>query len=87
MKIGFIGGGNMASAIIGGMVEKKVYAPEQIMASGKDILGEEILKRGEPVYGEVKALLPKLETGAFAFLSGALGWCGMVIRADSGLSL
>ena len=36
MKIGFIGGGNMASAIIGGMVEKKVYAPEQIMASGKD---------------------------------------------------
>ena len=24
MKIGFIGGGNMASAIIGGMIEKKV---------------------------------------------------------------
>ena len=30
MKIGFIGGGNMASAIIGGMVEKKVYAGSQI---------------------------------------------------------
>lgn len=60
------------------------HSIEEIMASGKDILGEEILKRGEPVYGEVKALLPKLETGAFAFLSGALGWCGMVIRADSG---
>lgn len=36
MKIGFIGGGNMASAIIGGMIEKKVYASEQVMASGKD---------------------------------------------------
>ena len=36
MKIGFIGGGNMASAIIGGMIEKKVYANDQVMASGKD---------------------------------------------------
>lgn len=36
MQIGFIGGGNMAGAIIGGMVEKKVYAPEYIWASGKD---------------------------------------------------
>ena len=32
MKIGFIGGGNMASAIIGGMIEKKVYASDQVMA-------------------------------------------------------
>ena len=36
MKIGFIGGGNMAGAIIGGMIEKKVYGAEQVMASGKD---------------------------------------------------
>ena len=36
MKIGFIGGGNMASAIIGGMIEKKVYSSEQVAASGKD---------------------------------------------------
>ena len=36
MKIGFIGGGNMASAIIGGMIEKKVYEADQVMASGKD---------------------------------------------------
>lgn len=36
MKIGFIGGGNMAGAIIGGMIEKKVYESNQVMASGKD---------------------------------------------------
>ena len=36
MKIGFIGGGNMASAIIGGMIEKKVYESTQVAASGKD---------------------------------------------------
>ena len=30
MKIGFIGGGNMASAIIGGMIEKKVYTNKNL---------------------------------------------------------
>ena len=45
MKIGFIGGGNMASAIIGGMVEKKVYAGSQIAASGKDAASLENLNK------------------------------------------
>lgn len=36
MKIGFIGGGNMAGAIIGGMIEKGIYTSEQVSASGKD---------------------------------------------------
>ena len=36
MKIGFIGAGNMAGAIIGGMIEKKIYKSEEITASGKD---------------------------------------------------
>ena len=45
MKIGFIGGGNMASAIIGGMVEKEIYAPQQIMASGKDAVSLENLHK------------------------------------------
>lgn len=38
MKIGFIGGGNMAGAIIGGMIEKKAYDASQVMASGKDVV-------------------------------------------------
>ena len=36
MKIGFIGAGNMATAIIGGMIEKKIYVSDQVAASGKD---------------------------------------------------
>ena len=32
-KIGFIGGGNMASAIISGLIAKKIYAPQDIIAS------------------------------------------------------
>ena len=45
MKIGFIGGGNMASAIIGGMIEKKVYEADQVMASGKDTASLENLNK------------------------------------------
>ncbi len=45
MKIGFIGGGNMAGAIIGGMIEKKVYEPKQVMASGKDAVSLENLHK------------------------------------------
>lgn len=45
MKIGFIGGGNMASAIIGGMIEKKVYGADQVMASGKDTASLENLNK------------------------------------------
>lgn len=35
MKIGFIGLGNMADAMIGGMIKKNLYAPEQIIGSAK----------------------------------------------------
>lgn len=61
MKIGFIGGGNMASAIIGGMVEKKVYAPEQITASGKDADSLENLhkKYGIEVTDDNKEIMEK----------------------------
>ena len=45
MKIGFIGGGNMAGAIIGGMVEKKAYQGSQIAVSGKDRMSLENLKQ------------------------------------------
>lgn len=32
-KIGFIGSGNMASAIMGGIIKKGIFAPEEIIAS------------------------------------------------------
>lgn len=36
MKIGFIGAGNMAKAIIGGMVKNKIYQPKEIIASRRN---------------------------------------------------
>lgn len=56
----------------------------EIMESSKDILGEYILKKGEPKYQEIKSLLPKIENGAFAFLSGALSWYGVTVSAENG---
>lgn len=35
MKLGFIGMGNMASAMIGGMLEKKVVSPAEVLGSAK----------------------------------------------------
>ena len=35
MKIGFIGCGNMASAMIGGIINNHVASPEDILASAK----------------------------------------------------
>ena len=33
MKLGFIGAGNMASAIIGGIIKKGIYTPKEIICS------------------------------------------------------
>lgn len=45
MKIGFIGLGNMARAMIGGMLDKKIAAPEEILGSAKSRATEEIMKK------------------------------------------
>ena len=51
MKLGFIGAGNMASAIIGGIIKKGIYTPKEIICS-------------TPVEAErKKALLLKLRKG------------------------
>ena len=48
MKIGFIGLGNMASAMIGGMLEQKVVIPEEIIGSD---LSAEMKKKAEETFG------------------------------------
>ena len=41
MKIGFIGCGNMASAMIGGIIKNQVVAPVDILASAKTAASRE----------------------------------------------
>lgn len=44
MKIGFIGLGNMATAMIGGMLQKGIAKPEDIIGSSKTETTAEKLK-------------------------------------------
>ena len=44
MKIGFIGLGNMAQAMIGGILKNKVAAPEEIYGSAKTAATEEKMR-------------------------------------------
>ena len=58
--------------------------PAQIIASGRDLLAEEILRDGEPTYDAVKRLLPPITEGAYSFLSGVSSWGGVIVKADNG---
>ncbi|MCD7777809.1 MAG: pyrroline-5-carboxylate reductase [Clostridiales bacterium] len=48
MKIGFIGCGNMASAIIGGLIKNEIFKPEEIIAADSY---EESLKKAKEKFG------------------------------------
>ena len=48
MKIGFIGCGNMASAMIGGIIKNQVVAPADILASAKTEVSREKKKEEVP---------------------------------------
>ena len=52
---------------------------EDLLDSGRDILGEERMGRGEPDYGEISRLLPPITKGAYCFLSGAASWGGVTV--------
>ena len=49
-KIGFIGTGNMAQAIISGLISKHKFLPQQIYVTDKDKEYVEHLKRNIPLF-------------------------------------
>ena len=53
--IGFIGSGNMATAMIGGILKAKLFSPNNIMCSD---ISKEKLEELEPVAPVVMALYP-----------------------------
>jgi len=54
----------------------------ELLDSGRDILAEEILSRGEPDYGEVSSLMPVIETKAYSFVGSALSWGGIIVAQN-----
>lgn len=67
------------------------YTEKELLDSGRDVLGEELLKNGEPNFSEVEKILPPITGGAFdilcgayCFLSGSASWSGVMVDTQNG---
>lgn len=56
------------------------YTAEEVLASGRDILGEKLCANGDPEYSEVKKVMPKITDKAYAFLGGPASWAGVTVE-------
>ena len=58
------------------------HTVEEVLASGRDILGEALTKDGDPEYSAVKGVMPKLTEKTYAFLGGPASWAGATVEPD-----
>ena len=58
------------------------HTMEEVLASGRDILGEELLKNGDPSYSEVKLVMPEITEKSYCFLGGPASFAGVTVDAD-----
>ena len=59
------------------------YTYDEVQNSGRDLLGEFVLKQGEPTYATVASVLPPItatvEDEPYTFLSGFSSWSGAMV--------
>ncbi len=60
------------------------YSPEALFKSGRDLLGEHLLRRGEPDFCEVKNTLPPLKNGTYMILGAAATWHNLTVGIETG---
>ena len=100
MKIGFIGLGNMASAMIGGILKKNLYSPEDLIGADKS---EEAVKRAAETFHIhtttdnievaeaadvlILAVKPQFFEGMIAEIKGAVGEDKLVISIAPGKAM
>ncbi len=100
MKIGFIGLGNMASAMIGGILKKNLYLPEDLIGADKS---EEAVKRAAETFHIhtttdnievaeaadvlILAVKPQFFEGMIAEIKGAVGEDKLVISIAPGKTM
>ena len=100
MKIGFIGLGNMASAMIGGILKKNLYSPEDLI--GADKSEEEVKRAAETFHIHtttdnievaeaadvlILAVKPQFFEGMIAEIKGAVGEDKLVISIAPGKTM
>ena len=73
-KIGFIGCGNMAKAMIGGIVGKRLVAPEEILASNRSRGALDYAKEtwGISITGDNRQVAKEAEIVVLAVFNGVL---------------
>ena len=54
-----------------------------ILNAGRDILGEAMLRSGDPDYSEVKGLLPPLTENTYCFLGAPASWSGVTVDSHT----
>jgi len=57
----------------------KGHSLEEILASGKDILGQEVLNEGEPSYESIVNILPPIEKKSYAILGSPTTWGKLIV--------
>ena len=66
-------------------VSRELYAGmdlDALLDSGKDILGEKLLRQGNFTYADVETLLPPVRTDAYCFLSGPAAWGSVTVNIE-----
>ena len=58
------------------------YTKEEILASGRDLLAECLLKNGDPDYAEVKGALPPLSKDTYTVLGGVASVSGLTVDSN-----
>jgi pyrroline-5-carboxylate reductase len=99
-KIGFVGGGNMAEALIKGIVTAKIYAPENIFVSDIRLERLELFagkygvaavennaELGEKVETLVLSIKPQSMTDALESIKDAVGGVSLVISIAAGIKV
>lgn len=58
------------------------YTAEAVLSSGRDLLGEYLLQRGDPLYREVKGVLPPITRDTYTVLGGVSSTAGLTVDLE-----
>ena len=61
------------------------HTKEEVLACGRDLLGEELMRDGDPEYSKVKRAMPVITEKAYAFLGGPASWAGVTVEPDGSI--
>ncbi len=60
------------------------YQPETLFKSGRDLLAEKLLEKGEPDFDAVKKCIPPLKNGAYIILGAPATWHNLTVSIETG---